>query len=177
MSNALPFKMDGIYCKLIPLTQGQFAIVDADDFNHLNQMRWCAWWNPKTESYYAVTRLTRVDGKSVTIHMQRYLCFVFPRTDHRNMMTLDNRRTNLRPSTHGQNMFNREKQSNNKSGFKGVCYAENVGKYVAQLVVDGRRVLCEYFTTAAQAARAYDDAALIYHGEFARTNFARKVAV
>ena len=40
--------------------------------------------------------------------------------DHKNRQPLDNRRCNLRPATHSQNMANREKSKPNKSGHKGV---------------------------------------------------------
>lgn len=120
MSGAQPFKIDGVYCRLIPLTQGQFSIVNEDDYEHLSRMRWCAWWNPKTKTYYAVTRLTQVDGKSTTIHMHCYLSPLAERVDHRNLCSLDNRRDNIRKCSHGQNMHNRGAQANNHTGYKGV---------------------------------------------------------
>jgi len=39
--------------KLIPLTQNQFAKVDDDDYDRLNQYKWFAQWNEPTQSYYA----------------------------------------------------------------------------------------------------------------------------
>ena len=41
--------------KTIPLTQGQVAIVDAEDYERLSRRNWYAQWCPKTRSYYANT--------------------------------------------------------------------------------------------------------------------------
>lgn len=41
----------------IPLSQGQFAIVDASNYDWLIQWKWYAQWNPKTRSFYAVRTL------------------------------------------------------------------------------------------------------------------------
>ena len=40
--------------KLISLTQGQFAKVDDEDFEWLNQWKWCAAYKKSTNSYYAI---------------------------------------------------------------------------------------------------------------------------
>jgi hypothetical protein len=39
IEEAQPFKLDGIYCRLIPLTQGQYAIVWASDYEWLMQWK------------------------------------------------------------------------------------------------------------------------------------------
>ena len=44
--------------RLIPLTQGQWAIVDEDRYEWAMQWKWCALWNLKTKSYYAVRNET-----------------------------------------------------------------------------------------------------------------------
>jgi hypothetical protein len=51
--DALPFKMDGVYCKLIPLTNNQFAIVWLSDYEALSRYAWGAIWNACTKSFYA----------------------------------------------------------------------------------------------------------------------------
>jgi len=90
--------------------------------------------------------------------------------DHRNGDGLDNRRCNLRPATDGQNGANRGKFTGCSSQFKGVSWDKANGRWVAQIRVNGKRHLLGYFQSEIPAASAYDDAAVRYHGEFARTN-------
>src|SRR5579872_4366835 len=42
--------------RLIPLTRGQLAIVDATDHDWLMQWKWHAYWNKHSKSFYAVRR-------------------------------------------------------------------------------------------------------------------------
>jgi len=88
--------------------------------------------------------------------------------DHKNLNTLDNRRENLRIATNQQNMFNKNKQSNNTSGFKGVSFKKKAQKFVAQINIDGKRKYLGYFATAVGAHEAYKRAATQHYGEFAR---------
>jgi hypothetical protein len=91
--------------------------------------------------------------------------------DHHNGDKLDNRRSNLRAASHGQNQHNVGLQSNNTTGFKGVSFHKRIGKYQALIRFHGKRHHLGYHGTAEQAARAYDDAAREKFGEFARLNF------
>lgn len=95
--------------------------------------------------------------------------------DHINGNRLDNRKKNLRICTQNQNTKNRVKSPRNKSGFKGVHFFKS--KYplqkpwVAEIVVDRKRISLGYFKTKEEAARAYDIAAEKHFGEFAKFNF------
>lgn len=44
--------------------------------------------------------------------------------DHRSKDSLDNRRSNLRDATKGENMWNSGKRRNNTSGYKGVTWSK-----------------------------------------------------
>jgi hypothetical protein len=81
------------------------------------------------------------------------------------------RLSNLRIASHGQNLMNRGINRNNKSGYKGVAFHKSTGKWQAQIMSGGRFKYLGCFTTPEAAALAYDKAAKELHGEFARLNF------
>lgn len=92
--------------------------------------------------------------------------------DHINGDPLDNRASNLRICSHSENMRNRKTHRNNSLGVKGV-YAERhhvtkVLRYVAQIRVDGKKVVLGRFKSVDAASRAYKVAAQKLHGDFAR---------
>lgn len=157
--------------KLIPLTQGQNALVDDDVYEWASQYKWCfmrvyrhygyaarAGTNPKRTIYLHREIARPVDGLVI---------------DHINGDTLDCRRENLRLCTTKQNFRNAHPHRTGKlSPFKGIA---KVGKkWQASITVDGKGVYLKRHATQEQAARAYDRAALKYFGDFARTNFPRE---
>lgn len=93
--------------------------------------------------------------------------------DHINAIKSDNRWTNLRDATGAQNCQNRAAPNmNNKCGFIGVSFRSN--RWRANIFVDGKQKWLGSFPTAEEAAAAYDNAAIQYRGQFARTNLAGK---
>ena len=89
--------------------------------------------------------------------------------DHRDGNRLNNSRANLRVCEHYENLRNRGKQKNNTTGFCGVY--KNRDRYQAQIKMNGKCLYFGTYPTPEEAARAYDEAALKLHGEFARLNF------
>ena len=126
--------------KTIPLTQGQFSLVDDDDFAYLSQWNWCAWFNPHTKSHYAKRDSPSVNGKSSSIYMHRAIMGAVKgqEVDHENHHTLDNQRGNLRVTTRQGNSQNQRLPRNNTSGVCGVYFARLGRKWIAQVMVDGK---------------------------------------
>lgn len=170
-SNAQPFKIDGVYCKLIQLTQGQFAIVWASDYVWLSDYNWQASWSPVTQSFYA-TRSERRNGKTISFSMHRQILGLshgdIPFSDHENTITLDNRRDNLRRASTMQNQHNKRKSKRNTSGYKGVSFYKPSGQWRAFIRVNGRLLYLGSYSEPSIAHGAYRNAAVFYFGEFAR---------
>jgi hypothetical protein len=159
--------------RTITLSQGQFATVDASDYEWLNQWKWSAWWNKSTRGYYAVRVVRGLGGKRSMVWMHRLILGLRPgdgkRGDHREPSeTLNNSRSNLRISTPSQNNCNSRKRSDNTSGFKGVCLEKNSGRWMAVIRISGKQKNLGRFSTPQLAHQAYRKAATEHRGEFAR---------
>jgi hypothetical protein len=91
--------------------------------------------------------------------------------DHRNCDSLDNRKANLRFASHTENGQNRRKRKNATSRFLGVWWDKSKGLWESRIVYNKKRIFLGYFDSEIEAAKAYDEAAKKYFGEFARLNF------
>ena len=165
--------------KKIPLTKGQVAIVDDEDFEYLSQFKWHFKKGRCKKIGYAARceYLGKVDGryKQITILMHKEIMNSFDHEiDHRDGDGLNNQKFNLRPATSSQNAMNRTKQRFNNgptsSKYKGVYWHSRDKHWVARITVDRRVIPIGIFCTEIDAAMAHDEAALKYHGEFAKIN-------
>lgn len=159
----------------IRLTQGQVTIVDDDNFEWLNSFKWFAHKDnfKYNHGYYAVKKITK-NGKSYMQCMHRLILNIDDKellVDHINGDKLDNREENLRIATRAENGRNRDRQSNNKSGFKGVSWNKQFMKYRAQIMFNNKTTYIGLYTNPIEAAKAYDLKAKELFGEFARLNF------
>jgi HNH endonuclease len=157
--------------KKIPLTRGQYALVDDGDFELVSQYKWSAHRN-KFNNYSA---RAFYKGHNKFIYMHRLIMNAKDEevVDHIDHNTLDNRRSNLRICTVGQNNINHGRiRSDNKSGFMGVCKHKN--RWQAYIYYNHRCYNCGRFKTPEEAAAARDRFAKILHGEFATLNFDKK---
>ena len=155
----------------IPLSRGLVALVDDADYDAIMAVgKWFA--DPAPDTFYASRKSSRRDGKQRTIRMHTFITG-WGYVDHIDGNGLDNRRRNLRAATSSKNQMNRGMDSDNTSGFKGVHRIRL--RWAAQIGADGRKIFLGSFATPQEAARAYDAAAVLHHGEFARLNFPEEI--
>ena len=109
--------------KKLPLSQGKFAIVDAEDFERLNEHKWSYSLMGKQE--YGIRGLKKHESdKRGTLLLHQAVIGKAPEglvTDHINGNGLDNRKSNLRFCTPSQNMINKRKKGTS-SKYKGVYF-------------------------------------------------------
>ena len=86
--------------------------------------------------------------------------------DHINRDRADDRIANLRECTDAQNQWNTIARVNSKLGAKNVHFSERLGKYVADIRVNGRTKHLGCFDTMAEAIASRNTAAMLIHGEF-----------
>ena len=163
----------GCAFRRISLTQGKFAIVDPDEYYRLSEYKWSA--SRVYNKFYAVRTSPAGKGRrKKTIRMHREIVNIPDglECDHINGNSLDNRKANLRPATRQQNCWNnRKRRPKSLSIYKGVSYSSRGRPWKAMLTVGGKRIYLGSFDTQIQAAEAYDKAAKIYFGQYAKLNF------
>lgn len=158
--------------KTVRLTKGYVALVDDADYARvIFAGKWCA--SVKGRNVYAIRYAPKVGGGQTTITMHKFLTG-FECTDHVNGNGLDNRRSNLREVTGRQNSQNMRAKRGGTSRFKGVHWytrPDSGGRWRVLIRVGDRRMQVGVFVDEEAAARAYDEAARLHHGQFASLNF------
>ena len=152
--------------KLIPLTRDRFAIVDAEDYEWLNQHKWHVCKSRTTE--YAVMYS---DQKHLSMHRLLLNAPAGLVVDHRDCNGLNNRKSNLRLCTHQENSYNQRPRLGGTSRFRGVCLHKAKNKYIALIQKEGKRYFLGLFGDEIEAAVVYDIKAMELFGEFAYFNF------
>lgn len=88
--------------------------------------------------------------------------------DHIDCNRQNNSPSNLRAATHSTNKFNRYKQSNNTSGYKGVIWHKQNKNWVAQITHFGKHIHVGSYPSPQQAHTAYINKAQKLVGAFAK---------
>lgn len=145
------------------LPQGYSTIIDSED-ECITKEKWYSLRKPSGR-VYAVrpgVRLHRLIMERVigrTLESNEIV-------DHIDNDPLNNVRSNLRLATNKDNVRNSRMRENNTSGYKGVF--KHHKRFRAQIKVDNKSIYLGVFDTPEEAHAAYCEAAVKYHGEFAR---------
>jgi hypothetical protein len=145
----------------IPLSQGQIALVDDEDFDRIAQYHWCYRGERNSGQGYAIRH--DKDGKKYrTVYLHREIVGLVP-PEHevifRNGDRLDCRRENLRVvSKQEARQHHRRARSNSKSGIKGLRYNRRPRTWSVDLYRDGQAKRVGTFWTLKEAKEAHQEA-------------------
>ncbi|HUT15049.1 MAG TPA: HNH endonuclease [Anaerolineae bacterium] len=150
------------------LSCGKIALFDEADLPLVAPYRWFA--HPRG---YVLSHTSRIRGQRRELRMHRII--LNPPdpllVDHMNGDPLDNRRCNLRLATKRQNARNAVKPKGaTSSRYKGVWWEERRRKWRAYIKLKHKVMYLGLYAQEADAAQAYNAAALKHFGEFARLN-------
>lgn len=155
---------------LVPLSQGMYAKVSAEDADAVGAFTWFV--KIDTHTSYARRTVTHPDKTRHTQSLHRFIAerMGLPadlHVDHINSDGLDCRRENLRSATPSESVWNTRLSKVNKSGYKGVFRQSN-GRWRASLKVNHCVVNLGTFSTAEDANAALLETRRRLHGAYAR---------
>lgn len=152
--------------KEIKIGRRATALIDDEDFEFLNQFKWQFQPLPDGNGEAFVR---------IPMHQMIMQTPFGQVVDHRDSNRLNNQKYNLRNCTQLQNIKNQRKPKSfagkqTSSKFKGVSWNKRERKWEAAITNNRRRINLGRFTIEKEAAKAYNQAAILYHGDFARLN-------
>ena len=146
-------------------SKGEKVLVDSGDYERISAH---GWW---VDNCGYVRTEKRKEGRRSAILMHRFVLGLSPGdgriVDHINGIKTDNRRCNLRICSAAQNQHNQKRRTDNTTGYKGVVFRPDSGRFRARICINGKRKNLGLFDSAEEAYAAYCSAAIRFHGEFA----------
>lgn len=142
--------------------------VDDEDYEYLNQWSWQVKKHGNT--FYA-RGADAVNKSKKLVYLHRIIFRLTDNSievDHIDHDGLNNLRNNLRVCSKLLNTRNKRKLKVLTSKYKGVCYTG--GKWLARITIDKKVITLGRFDSEVDAAKAYNNASLLYHKEFGQLN-------
>lgn len=147
---------------IVETKTGEMFVVDIEDFEKIYPY----YWYFNSDGYVE----TNANGETIRLHRFLTDCPKGLSVDHDNHFRNDNRTQNLVVCTTQENNCNRTAYKKNKyNGVKGVQLTPS-GKYSVTIRANKKAYCLGTFNTLKEAADAYDEAAVEYHGKFAHLN-------
>ena len=141
------------------------VMVDDEDYDYLKQFDWHV-----SKDKCVSSAMGSHKNKRMLIHRLLMKAPDDMEVDHIDGNRLNNQRSNLRLATSSQNKCNRGARKDNRSGFKGVSWHKKNKNWNVRIKADNKYLLIGIFQDKFEAAKAYNEAATKYHGEFAYIN-------
>lgn len=123
--------------KYIPLSKGQFVIVNDEDFDLLSKYKWHVLKSKRSHSYIANTSIYKVGN----LKMHRLILGLTDpkiKVDHKDRNGLNSTRENLRIATNQQNNRNKSEKRNRKQKYIGARGFKHSKKFAPYIVIDGK---------------------------------------
>jgi hypothetical protein len=141
---------------MVPLTLGQFAVIDACDWPLIGQFKWYASRRSDGDGFYVVS--------AAVVRMHRLLLGATRGeiVDHRDGNGLNNTRQNIRKGTQALNCVNRRRTPG--PYMRGAQLKK--GRWRAMIKINGRMCSLGYFATETEAHEAYLAAATKRYGDW-----------
>lgn len=155
------------------------VLIDEEDYNRIKKYHWTVAFKPDINNFYIKCHpKSSKSSQRTTEKLHRFIMNApeGSHVDHINHNTLDNRKSNLRICTHEENCRNKQKRKKDKrdnsmsSKYKGVCFRDDSNKFRATISFNKKRISLGCYENEEDAAKAYNEAAIKYHGEFAVLN-------
>lgn len=147
-----------------------YTVIDDEDFELVSKYKWYLSGGRGDRRYVISPKKT---GGQINLHR---LVMGNPKgiVDHRDHNVLNNQKSNLRVCSFTDNIRNSRKIKECFSIYKGLVYNKSVCRWRAKLYA-GKTIELGYFERECDAALAYNEAAIKYHGEFACLNVVEKI--
>lgn len=135
-------------------------VCDTDDWEKLKQYCW-----HKSKQGYCISQINR---SPVRFHRLIFnISNKKQQVDHVNGNKLDNRKINLRICNNQENSFNKDKNKNNTSGYKGVYWDGDRNKWRASIQFNGKSIKSpKRYNNPEEAFNWYKDKSDELFGEF-----------
>ena len=157
--NRYEFISDGVR---LWTNNGDEYYISTVDFDRVH--KWS--WRKRNDGYFHA----KVNGKDISLH-KFILGYDGPlNIDHRDNNRANNRRDNLRQASIAQNAWNSKIANNNTSGVTGVHFSKTQQRWVARIMVNGRRIGLGSYIDKQDAINARYDAEQRYYGEWSYRN-------
>jgi hypothetical protein len=146
------------------------TVIDDEDWDLVRGYRWKA--HNSSGRFYAIAQWEELGEKKHILMHRLLLGLNDPKVlvDHKDGDGLNNKRSNLRPCTHAENMRNSKVRAHNKTGVRNVRYEVKpgckTGLFIVRVQHEGKRHQ-KYFKTLDDAAVYAKRKAAEMHGEFA----------